>query len=61
MVYLLLFALNYKTHNATLIDNIFTNNINDANIFSGIFYSDHLPIFGILNCNEATDEQSSVV
>lgn len=37
--------------NATLIDNIFTNNMNNAKILSGIFYtdiSDHLPVFCII-------------
>ena len=36
---------------STLIDNIFTNNFNDAHI-SGIFYtdiSDHFPVFSILS------------
>lgn len=39
------------SHSATLIDNIFTNNL-DYNMVSGIFYSDlsdHLPIFQITN------------
>ena len=38
---------------ATLIDNIFSNNITDARVFDGLIYtdiSDHLPIFSI-NCS----------
>ena len=42
------------SYTATLIDNIFTNNL-DNYIFSGLFFtdiSDHLPIFCLLYCQE---------
>ena len=44
------------TSSATLIDNIFTNNL-EYNTVSGIFYadlSDHLPVFQITNLKLAT-------
>ena len=52
------------SHSATLIDNIFSNDI-DQYIFSGLILSDisdHLPIFVISNDNEPlTDEASYTV
>ena len=42
------------SYTATLIDNIFTNNLDNC-IFSGLFFtdiSDHLPIFCLLYCQE---------
>jgi hypothetical protein len=46
------------TTSATLIDNIFTNDIANTRTLNGIFFtdiSDHLPIFAIVNTNRSTD------
>ena len=50
------------SHTATLIDNIFTNDL-DHDKFSGILWSDisdHLPIFQITNCSLKTKTKPSV-
>ena len=50
------------SHSATLIDNIFSNDL-DNHKFSGILWSDisdHLPIFQITNCSVKTKSKSSV-
>ena len=38
-------------HSATLINNIFCNNINDKDIINGIFYTDISDIFPIFSIN----------
>ena len=50
------------SHSATLIDNIFSNDL-DNHKFSGILWSDisdHLPIFQITNCSLKSKTKSSV-
>ncbi len=45
------------SHSATLIDNIFTNNIDDNSIFSGLLMNDitdHLPVFVMFDCEGQT-------
>ena len=50
-------------HSATLIDNIFCNDIHDFHHFNGIFYADitdHYPIFSINYSNQITDQVPKV-
>ena len=47
---------------STLIDNIFTNNFNDAHI-SGIFYtdiSDYFPVFSILSSKAPAKDKNKL-
>ena len=50
-------------HSATIIDNIFTNNLED-NILSGLLIndiSDHLPVFVIYNCDYSLKKDENII
>ena len=50
-------------HSATIIDNIFTNNLED-NMVSGLLIndiSDHLPVFVTYNCNYSLKKEENII